>query len=814
MAHGLASRTVEEMTGRQFERSIADVPAQLQLWDIEANAVDPAAVGARSSRPRFWRCAVAQDHRWQAAPSAITRSLEKGYTGCPCCAGRQLSVTNSFAARHPEGVELWHPHRNGAVTPHEVLAGSPETMWWQCPAGHDHEWQASPLVIGKNALSRGNTGCPFCAGKRASATNSVAAHSLLSLEWHPTANGDLRPDRVVAGSQRKVWWRCRTNPEHEWRATCANRSRGRGCPHCKKSLRSIGEVGLAFELQVFFPDLDLEDDKVVLDGSPVHVDLILREQGVVIEVDGRYHHTGAKAHDRDRRKSAQLQAAGYRTLRVREAPLSALNAPDVVVPTDATIKQTSDAVLIRLDELGWAAVPDLAKYLARREPLRQDEALAAVRAARPGKSVRLPGPAAFRRDDRWADGLAVLQAYVTREGHARVPYEHVEAGYKLGTWVGAKRSQYRKGRMNPARQQQLEALPGWTWDAPEDVWETGFAHFLDFARTEGHQRVPVTYTTADGFPLGSWVRSHRRPGGGRKTMTTGQRDRLEAVPGWSYGSAASTFWEDAYEALLAFSRREGHCRTLRGCREDGINIDAWSKQQRARFHRGDLGPERVGRLQEVPGWSWAPQDDAWEAGFAALTEHVRQTGTTGVSQRVADGAYPVGVWAGEQRNRHRRGELDAPRVSRLESLPGWSWDPHSDSWEHHFQALLRFVDRDGHAEVPTGHFEDDLPLSAWVIRHRQEYKAGRVRQDRVRRLETLPGWTWDVLESRWQENYARLVAYAAREGHLQVPGGYIEDGHRLGSWVLAQRRAGRAGALPPARHEQLQSTPGWTWTGR
>jgi hypothetical protein len=213
------------------------------MWDWDANTgVDPHRCGARSSHSVGWRCEVADDHRWNAPPSSVSRSLANGFTGCPFCAGRRLSVTSSFAARYPAAVAMWHPTRNGDLKPEDVLAGSSVRVWWRCPAGPDHEWMAAPVVLGKQSIAKGTSGCPFCAGRRPSGTNSVASHRELAAEWHPTRNAGLRPDQVVAGGQRKYWWRCRVNPEHEWQASASNRVRGRGCPLCKKSLRSILEV--------------------------------------------------------------------------------------------------------------------------------------------------------------------------------------------------------------------------------------------------------------------------------------------------------------------------------------------------------------------------------------------------------------------------------------------------------------------------------------------------------------------------------------------------------------------------------------------
>jgi hypothetical protein len=61
-------------------------------------------------------------------------------------------------------------------------------------------------------------------------------------EWHPTKNLPLTADTVVAGTGRKLWWRCIEDPSHEWTASGANRVKGRGCPFCVEHLRSVLEI--------------------------------------------------------------------------------------------------------------------------------------------------------------------------------------------------------------------------------------------------------------------------------------------------------------------------------------------------------------------------------------------------------------------------------------------------------------------------------------------------------------------------------------------------------------------------------------------
>lgn len=346
----------------------------------------------------------------------------------------------------------------------------------------------------------------------------------------------------------------------------------------------------------------------------------------------------------------------------------------------------------------------------------------------------------------WERNFALVKAFVRRKGNARVPLNHVtEDGTALGVWVRIQRAARTAGQLPSERSDRLEALKGWTWDPISQRWEDNFAELEAFVKREKHARVPRDYATADGTALGSWVttqRIFRRNG----KLNPARARRLEYLNGWTW-DPRSQDWQENYALLKIFAEERGHARVPQTHRAaDGTRLGAWVSAQRNDHRRGKLGPERIHRLQALPGWTWDRRAHDWDESFASLRSLVGHEGHARVPQGMKTTAgTDLSAWISNQRLARDKGTLSTERISQLEKLRSWTWDPFAEAWERNFAFLRDFIKRTGHSRVPAAYMTaDGTALGNWVSLQRVAHRRATLTPDRTKRLEKLRGWVWSV----------------------------------------------------------------------
>ena len=209
----------------------------LDEWDRERNGdLAPADVLRASTWKVWWRGGCG--HSWQAE----VRSRVFDDHGCPYCGrARVLDGYSSAAGADPRLLALWHPTRNGGLTPSDVSDRSHKMIWWQCPKC-GYEWRESLRKTGKAART-----CPACEGRRGYAVpggNTLSGRPDLASLFAVDLNGGLAPDDVRAHARRKVWWRGECGHVWEQRVDQMADLKGEKCPFCanRRLLRGFNDL--------------------------------------------------------------------------------------------------------------------------------------------------------------------------------------------------------------------------------------------------------------------------------------------------------------------------------------------------------------------------------------------------------------------------------------------------------------------------------------------------------------------------------------------------------------------------------------------
>ncbi len=223
---------------------------------------------------------------------------------------------NDLATKRPDIAAQWHPTKNGDLKPDMVAYGSAKVLWWYLPYDDpdtgkhfDFEWQAK--VCERTIMGYG---CPFLTGRGIwIGFNDLATKRPdIAALWHPTKNGDLKPEQLTEGSTKKVWLMC--DKGHEWQGYVSDFKKHRKdrCPICYKGFKtSFPDQVTYFYVKKIFPDALYQYKDLGYE-----LDIYIPSIKTGIEYDScRYHKERV---DKDIEKNNKCRKDGVSLIRIRE----------------------------------------------------------------------------------------------------------------------------------------------------------------------------------------------------------------------------------------------------------------------------------------------------------------------------------------------------------------------------------------------------------------------------------------------------------------------------------------------------------------
>ncbi len=193
-----------------------------------------------SNEKFWWLCKNSKcgcEHAWEAA----IKDIAANKSHCPYCSSNKIKfcIHQSFLYTHPQLAAQWNKSENGDKKPDQYSdKNSTEKFWFTCGKtceyGCEHTWESTI----SNRVN--GSGCPYCRHLKHCIHESILfTHPEIAKQFHPTKNGNKKPEDYTYGSGAKIWWLCPIKfdcgCEHTWEATIGNRiGRNSSCPYCCK----------------------------------------------------------------------------------------------------------------------------------------------------------------------------------------------------------------------------------------------------------------------------------------------------------------------------------------------------------------------------------------------------------------------------------------------------------------------------------------------------------------------------------------------------------------------------------------------------
>ena len=149
-------KSLEAFPSPPKEQSLAELfPDLAKEWHQKRNGnLTPFDFTAGSSEKVWWQCKDNLDHVYDASIDKRTNG-----SGCRFCTNQAASLDNCLATKFPDVAALWHPEKNGEVTPEMIVTGATVKRWWQCKDVSEHTWQDFPRKLTRRVT---NDYCPHC----------------------------------------------------------------------------------------------------------------------------------------------------------------------------------------------------------------------------------------------------------------------------------------------------------------------------------------------------------------------------------------------------------------------------------------------------------------------------------------------------------------------------------------------------------------------------------------------------------------------------------------------------------------------------
>ena len=181
---------------------------------------------------------------------------------------------------------------------------------------------------------------------------------------------------------------------------------------------------------------------------------------------------------------------------------------------------------------------------------------------------------------------------------------------------------------------------------------------------------------------------------------------------------------------------------------------------------------------------------------------------------ISENGYKLGQWTSVQRATWKKEKLSTEKIQKLENFSDWSWNLIDSKWEEGFKELVKYVQEFEHCDVSQKFLtKNNFKLGQWVSVQRRTWKKEKLSTEKIQKLESVKGWSWNINELLFNDGLDNLKNYVSNFGTADVPHSYSynnsDSKFNLYRWIRNVKE--RKSKLTNDQITKLESLPNWNW---
>lgn len=131
-------------------------------------------------------------------------------------------------------------------------------------------------------------------------------------------------------------------------------------------------------------------------------------------------------------------------------------------------------------------------------------------------------------------------------------------------------------------------------------------------------------------------------------------------------------------------------------------------------------------------------------------------------------------------------------------------------FDYMYNKLKEFVEKNNKYPSQVAKDDEELKLHHWMMSRKREKRIGILSQERIEKLENIPNFKWDSLES-FDDKYNKLLEFIVKNNKLPSEWSKNKEEIKLATWCRRLRKEKRINQLSDEKIQKLEKISIWFW---